>query len=88
MQPQSYGRRVLLMAVNGPQNSTLTVYRGYIPTVSDRVSAVYPADVRTYDAAGAAPIVVRPGEAALFVWTGGATAEATPASVNVISEVQ
>lgn len=87
IQPQSYGRKIQLIACAGPANSTLTIYRGYLPGLAGRVSAVYPADVRTYDAAGSAPIDLRPGEPGLFVWTGGATSSTATASASVVSEV-
>lgn len=88
LQPQSYGRRVVLMAVQGPANSTLTIYRGYVPELTGRVSRVFPADSRTYDAQSeGAPIHIRPGEAATFQWTGGSAGAGQTASCNIVSEV-
>lgn len=85
--PRSYGRKVQLIDVRGPARSTLTIYRGHVPEPTGRLGSVYPADVRMYDAAGSAPIDIRPGEAATFQWTGGDTSSSGSASANVISEV-
>lgn len=90
LQPQSFGRKVQLMSIQGPANSKLTIYRGYIPNFSGAITSVFPADVRTYDTASSgSPIDVRPGEPATFDWTGGAagTAAGLTAACNLISEV-
>lgn len=87
LSPQSYDRSIVLMAIEGPANSTLTIYRGYIPAITGRISRVYPADSRTYDTGtGDAPIKIRSGEAATFVWTGGAAIAGATASANIVSE--
>lgn len=88
IQPQSYGRRVILMAIEGPTRSTLTGFRGYIPQMTGRLFRVFPADSRTYDADElGGPIKIRPGEAATFQWTGGNSGAGITASCNVVSEV-
>jgi hypothetical protein len=86
LQPQAYGRKAVLMSINGPANSRLTIYRGHIPNFAGAVTSVFPADVRTYDAAGGAPIDIRPGEAATFDWSGGSAASGQTASCNIVWE--
>jgi hypothetical protein len=88
LQPQSYGRRIVLMAIQGPGRSTLTGYQGYIPEAAGRLFRVFPADSRTYDANElGGPIKIRPGEAATFQWTGGNSGVGQTASCNIVSEV-
>lgn len=85
---QSYGRRIVLMAVQGPKNSTLTIYRGAIANFSGSISRIYPADSRTYDAATeGGPIDIRAGEVACFQWTGGNSGPGLTATCTVISKV-
>lgn len=88
LQPRPYDRRIVLAAVTGPTNSKLTIYRGYVATVNNAIATVFPADVRTYDSIGdrQAPMLIFAGEAAAFVWTGGAVAAGQTASAVVRSE--
>jgi hypothetical protein len=72
--PSQVRRRILTIAVTGPANSTLRIYRGYVISAAGLISAVYPADDRLYDSTqGDAPIVLAAGEPATFAWTAGAT---------------
>jgi hypothetical protein len=87
IQPRGYTRRIVLMAIQGPKNSTLNIYRGYVPELSGRLSSITPAAARTYDAADSRPIVIRAGEAGSFVWSGGSTSSTSSATANVVSEV-
>jgi hypothetical protein len=87
LQPQSYGRKVQLMAVAGPPNSQLTIYRGYVPNFAGTITNIFPADVRTYTVDAGSPIDIRAGEPATFDWTNGAVAVGQTATCNVISEV-
>lgn len=87
LQQRAYGRRAVLMSVQGPTGSTLTIYRGHVPNFAGAVTSVFPADVRTYDASGGAPIDIRPGEAAVFEWSGGNVGVGQTAACNVIWEV-
>lgn len=88
IQPQSYGRRVVLMAIEGPTRSTLAGYQGYIPQAAGRLFRVFPADSRTYDSTElGGPIKIRPGEAATFQWTGGNSGVGKTATCNVVSDV-
>lgn len=86
VQPQSYDRRVKLLAVNGPQASTLKIYRGYVQTLAMLMTAVFPADVRTYDASALGALTIRAGEAATFAWSGGAVATGQTASATIESD--
>lgn len=87
LQPRPYDRVIVLAAITGPSNSKLTLYRGYVPTINNAVTTVFPADVRTYDSIGAqAPMKIYAGEAVAFVWTGGATAAGQTGSAVVRSE--
>lgn len=86
LEPKPFNRRIVLAAVTGPLNSTLTIYRGYIPTVNNSLSTVFPADVRTYDSLGnEAPMVIFAGEAAVFVWTGASVTASSTATATVRS---
>lgn len=88
LRQQGYGRRVRLMSIQGPANSTLTIYRGGIPNFAGAITTVFPADARTFDAASdRSAIDIRPGEVATFDWTGGSSGSGQVASCNVISEV-
>jgi hypothetical protein len=87
LRPQPYDRRIVLMAIRGPVGSTLDIYRGWLVQDHSRLTRVYPAQSRTYDAAvGAAPIVIYAGEAATFVWTGGQSGAGQTALATVTSE--
>lgn len=85
---QCYGRRVVLMTLQAPKNSTLTIYRGHIPNFAGMITHLFPADVRTYDSDTlGGPIVIGDGEVATFQWTGGNTGVGQVAQCNMISEV-
>jgi hypothetical protein len=86
VQPQSYPRRVVLMAVNGPANTTLRVYEGYRQLVAHLRTAVFPADIRTYDAATQGALTFQPGCAYTFAWTGGAAGAGQTATAMVQSD--
>jgi hypothetical protein len=86
VQPQSYPRAVKLMAINGPSNSTLRVYHGYGQIIANLRTAVFPADIRTYDAATQGALTFDPGSAYTFAWTGGAAASGQTASATIQSE--
>jgi hypothetical protein len=73
VQPQSYDRRVVLMAINGPANSRLRVYEGYRQLFAHLRTAVFPADIRTYDAATQGALTFVAGLAYTFAWTGGSS---------------
>lgn len=74
LHPIAQQRRIITIAVQGPANSILRIYRGYTPTPVGLVSSVYPADDRLYDSTmGDAPITVAAGEALAFLWTSGAS---------------
>lgn len=85
LQPQSYTRRFKIIAINGPAASTLRIYRGYGIGVAP-INSVFPADVRTYDAASDGAVVYA-GEAATFAWTGGDTGVGQRATATLHSEV-
>jgi hypothetical protein len=88
LRQQGYGRRVKLMSIRGPANSTLTIYRGGIPNFAGAITSVFPADVRTFDAAtDKSGIDIRPGEVATFDWTGGSSGVGQTAACNLVSEV-
>lgn len=87
IQPQSYTRRIKLMALNGPANSRLDIYRGYLPIAAMALSSVFPADVRTYDSTSGGVIPIAAGEAVTFSWTRGASASSSTATAVVTSEV-
>lgn len=87
LQPQSYTRRIKLMAINGPSNSRLDIYRGYQRIAAMALSSVFPADIRTYDAPSEGVITVFAGEAATFAWTRGQAGAGQTASVTITSEV-
>lgn len=87
IQPQSYTRRVTLMSINCPDRATLKIYRGYTPTLPGQVTSLANANGRTYTAEGGQPIVIRAGEPATFVWSGGNVTSTSSASAAVNSEV-
>lgn len=85
LQPQPYRRRIVSIAIIGPSNSTLRIYRGYGLANTTLVSNVFPADDRLYDSlTDDAPLIIHAGEAVTFAWTGGASAvgETGIATVN------
>jgi hypothetical protein len=87
LQPIQLDRRILTMAVIGPANSILRIYRGYVLTAAGLISSVFPADDRLYDSTmGDAPILLRAGEAATFAWTAGASASGQVGVVTVTSQ--
>lgn len=84
---QSYKRRVVLIAIQGPAGSTLTIYEGHVPTLQGRRLRVYPATDRTYDSTmGDAPFNIPAGSACCFEWTGGAVALGATGNAAVTSE--
>jgi hypothetical protein len=88
LKQQGYGRRVKLMSITGPANSTLTIYHGAIATFAGAITNVFPADARTYDSdATNAPIKIFPGEESLFAWTGGSSGAGMTAQCALVSEV-
>lgn len=87
IQPQSYGRAITSMALQGPTNSTLKIYRGYGPIPAMLHSSVFPADIRTWDSSSGS-IRIAAGEPALFAWTGGASGPGETATATVTSEVR
>lgn len=85
--PQSYDRRIVTIAVQGPSGSTLRIYRGYKIDPIYLVSSVYPADDRLYDSQmGSAPIKVHAGEAFTFAWTGGSSGVGVTATATLTSQ--
>lgn len=88
LQPHATRRRVVLMAVTGPSNSTLKIFRGYSQTGAP-INTVYPAAARTWDSTrDGSPMTVWGGEALTFVWSGGnAAVVGAVASATVTSEI-
>lgn len=87
LNPQSYDRRIVAMAVEGPQNTTLSIYRGYQINAAALVMRVFPANSRTYDAnTGQAPVTIFAGEAVTFAWSGGAAEAGATATCVVTSQ--
>lgn len=83
---RSYARRVVSMAVQGPTNTTLRIYRGSILASVFLLNTVYPADDRFYDSfSGGAVMLIRPGENLTFAWTGGAAGDGTNGTVATAS---
>lgn len=88
LKPQSYRRTVALMTIAAPARATLAVYKGYSPSLAGRVVNLSNADGRTYtNDGGGSPIIVHPGEALTFVWSGGTTDATGAASASITSEV-
>lgn len=87
LNPHANRRRVSLMSISGPANSTLRIYRGYT-TVGAPINSVFPADARTYDSTmDGAPMVIWPGEALTFAWSGGNAGIGQVGTATVTSEV-
>jgi hypothetical protein len=85
--PQPYQRRILSIAVQGPANSTLRIYRGFVLSQNFLMNSVFPADTRFYDSlAGQAPMIVHPGEVLTFAWSGGSSAVGVTAFATVNSQ--
>lgn len=85
--PIQLRRRIVTIAVQGPANSILRIYRGYTITVAGLVSNVYPGDDRLYDSTmGDAPIIVAAGEALTFAWTSGSSGVGQTGSATVTAE--
>lgn len=87
LSPQSYNRRIVLMALEGPSNSTLAIYDGYVLNPVYLLTTVFPASRRTYDSMmDLAPITIYAGQAATFAWTGGASGPGISAFLTVRSQ--
>lgn len=85
--PQPYDRRIVLAAVIGPANTTLTIFRGFALINAYAISTVFPADNRTYDSImDQAPMVIFGSEIATFAWTGGSAGSGQTATATVRSE--
>lgn len=88
LQPQSYGRRMKLISLQGPSNSQLTIFAGYIPNFAGQITNIFPADVRTYTAeSDGPPLDIRSGEPTTWVWSRGAVAAGQVATASIRSEV-
>lgn len=86
--PQSYGRRMRLISIQGPANSQLTIYAGHIPGFAGQITNIFPADVRTYTAeSDGPPLDIRASEATTWVWTRGSVAAGQTATASIRSEV-
>jgi hypothetical protein len=90
LQPHQMRRRIALMAVVGPRNSTLQIFEGYNPAgVGACLTSISPADFRTYDTdAGDSPIGVWPSQALTFIWSRGATTVGATARATVTSRLE
>lgn len=87
LNPQPYDRRIVAMAVQGPANSTLSIYRGYTIDASKLLMRVFPADSRTYDSNNdLAPVKIFAGEAATYAWSGGSADSGATATATVQSQ--
>lgn len=88
IQPQSYGRQITTMALQGPANTTLRIYKGYQAIPAMLMSSVFPADNRSWDSSQSGSLVIGPGEAVLFAWTGGKAIVGATATATVNSKVR
>lgn len=87
LQPQGYERRIVTLALVGPAGSAFALYRGYLVDPAQLVVTTGRGQRNTYDAAGA-PILVRSGEAATAVWSGGGATDPTATGrLTIVSEV-
>ena len=85
---QPFGRRVVRIAIQGPQGSTLRIYRGRTINPVYLVSSVVPAADRLYDSqTGSAPMSLSAGEVYTFAWTGGSSGVGVTAQAVTASEV-
>lgn len=88
LQPQSYDRRVMLMAFTGPAGSAFAMYRGYQLDTAALMVTTSRGSRNTYDAStDASPALVRAGEAATLVWSGGSAIAGATSSATITSEV-
>lgn len=85
--PRSYGRRIQSMTLVGPRGSVFALYRGYVADPSALLLTTSRGERNTYDAGGS-PVVIRAGEAATFVWSGGAAAPGGTARATLLSDVE
>jgi hypothetical protein len=87
LKPQSYDRRIVSMAIEGPAGSTLKIYTGHMIQVTELKSSVFPASSRLYDSElDQGPITIFAGQAATFAWTGGSSGPGVTAYAVVNSQ--
>lgn len=86
LSPQGYDRRILTMALVGPAGSAFSLYRGYVIDATQLMVTTGRGQRNTYDAAGS-QLLIRAGEAATVVWSGGGAASpGATARVTIITD--
>lgn len=84
--PQPYGRAIQNMTWVGPPGSAFTVYRGYVIDAASVILTSVRGERATATGAGS-PLTIQSGEAATFVWSGGAAAAGQTARATLVSDV-
>ena len=76
LRPQSYGRRITSIVIQGPRRSTFKLYRGERASATNQLSATPTGGGgdNTYDSTtDGAPVNVGAGEQVVGIWSGGET---------------